>query len=123
MIRGVVNSAFDAVVRLPIRGSSGRTREVEAAIDTGFNGSLTLPAELAEELKLPFITTVAAFLANGEMVRLNVYRVELLWDGRTRYIRADATGKRPLVGMSLLHRHSLYLEVVEGGRVEIQAQG
>ena len=123
MIRGIVNSAFDAVVRLPIRGSSGRTREVEAAIDTGFNGSLTLPAELAEELKLPFITTVAAFLANGEMVRLNVYRVELLWDGRTRYIRADATGKRPLVGMSLLHRQSLYLEVVEGGRVEIQAQG
>ncbi len=62
-------------------------------------------------------------MADGAMVNFSVHRVVVEWEGRARHIKADATGSRPLVGMSLLYRHNLYLEVVEGGRVEIQAQG
>ena len=71
MIEGVVNSAFDAVVNLVIRGSSGRAREIEAVIDTGFNGFLTLPPALVSELGLPLVTRGTAFLADGEEVRFN----------------------------------------------------
>ena len=58
-------------------------------------------------------------MADGRVAFFDVYTVVVDWDGRERYIKADATGDRPLIGMSLLHKHSLYLEVVEGGRVEI----
>ena len=119
MIRGVVNAALDVVVMLKIRGLSGLTREIEAVIDTGFNGFLTLPPALASELRLPFATRGQAFLADGRVAFFDVYTVVVDWDGRERYIKADAMGDRPLIGMSLLYRHSLYLEVVEGGRVEI----
>ena len=71
MIEGVVNSAFDAVVNLVIRGSSGRAREIEAVIDTGYKGFLTLPPELIAELGLPFVTRGTAFWADGEEVRFN----------------------------------------------------
>ena len=71
MIEGVVNSAFDAVVNLVIRGSSGRAREIEAVIDTGYNGFLTLPPALVSELGLPLVTRGTAFLADGEEVRFN----------------------------------------------------
>ena len=123
MIEGVVNAALEAVLSLPIRDPSGWTREIEAVIDTGYNGFKTLPPALVTELGLPLVTTGRAFLADGGVVEFDVYRVELVWGGRTRYIRVDATGNRPLIGMSLLYRYNLYLEVVEGGRVVIQAQG
>ena len=123
MIEGVVNSAFDAVVNLVIRGSSGRAREIEAVIDTGYNGFLTLPPALVSELGLDYWGRGRAFLADGAMVNFSVHRVVIEWEGRPRYIRADATGNRPLIGMSLLDQCNLYVEVTEGGRVVIQAQG
>ncbi len=122
MIQGRVNAGFEVMVRLVIRGTSGRAREVEAVIDTGFNGFLSLPPTLATELGLPLIERGQVLLADGSEVWLNVYAVFVEWDGRRRYVKADATGKIPMVGMSLLHRHNLYVEVVEGGMVAIDAR-
>ena len=48
MIEGVVNANLEAVVTLSLQDPSGRTREVEAVVDTGFNGYLTLPPMLME---------------------------------------------------------------------------
>lgn len=75
------------------------------------------------QLGLPFIDRIRVLLADGSEVRLNVYGVLVDWDGGLRYVKADATGKRPLVGMGLLRRHSLYAGVVEGGQVAIDVQG
>ena len=52
----------------------------------------------------------------------DVHDVTVLWDGHPRQIKADATGSTPLVGMLLLYRHSLSIEVENGGRVVIQAR-
>ena len=52
---------------------------------------------------------------------MSVYSVTVLWDGQPRPVKADATGSTPLVGMLLLDRHSLYVEVENGRRVVIQA--
>ena len=43
VIEGVVNDAYEAVIPLTLQGSAGQTREIEAVVDTGFNGFLTLP--------------------------------------------------------------------------------
>ena len=52
----------------------------------------------------------------------DVHYVTVLWDGQPRDIEADATGSTPLVGMLLLDRHNLHIEVVDGARVVIQAR-
>ena len=45
----------------------------------------------------------------------DVHDVTNLWDGQPRHIKADATGSTPLVGMLLLDRHNLNIEVERGG--------
>ncbi len=122
MIEGVVNAAYEAAVSLTVRSQTGHTREIEAVVDTGFNGFLTLPPEVVAELGLPFVSIGRATLADGSEIVYDVYGVAVLWDGQSRYIEADAADTTPLVGMQLLDRHSLYVEVEGGGRVLIQAR-
>ena len=43
MIERSVNAAYEAVISLSLRGPSGQAQEIDAVIDTGFNGFLTLP--------------------------------------------------------------------------------
>ena len=64
MIQGVVNDAHEAVVTLSLRDPTGRVRDIEAVIDTGYTGFLTLPTTLVTEIGLPFAYIGRAFLAN-----------------------------------------------------------
>ena len=121
MIEGAVNALYEAVVSLSLQGSAGQTRDIEAVVDTGYSGFLTLPIALVTELELPFAYTSRAFLANDDEVDFDVHYATILWDGHLRDIEADATGSTPLLGMSLLAAHSLYVEVSDGGPVVIQA--
>ena len=121
MIEGVVNAAHEAVVALHLLGPEGRTQDIEAVVDTGYSGFLTLPTELVVELGLPFAYMGQAFLANDAEVDFDVHYVTVLWDGQPKDIEADATGSTPLVGMLLLDRHDLSIQVRTGGRVVIQA--
>ncbi len=121
MIEGRVNARHEAVVTLPIHGPAGQTREIQAVVDTGYNGFLTLPQSLVAELELPFATVGYAFLANGEQANFDVHNVSALWDGRPRNIDADITGVTPLIGMALLDGHNLTIDVERGGRVAIRA--
>ena len=122
MIQGMVNDAYEAVVDLSLQGPAGRAQDIEAVVDTGYSGFLTLPTTLVTELGLPFAYIGRAFLANDDEVSFDVHDVTVLWDGQPRHIKADATGSTPLVGMLLLDRHSLNIEVESGGRVVIQAR-
>ena len=123
MIEGVVNDSSEAVITLALRGPAGQAREIEAVIDTGYNGFLTLPWSLVNELGLPFRFRGRALLANGREEPFDVHGITVLWDGQPRYVEADVMGTAPLVGMSLLDNYSLYVEVASGGRVVIRAIG
>ena len=122
MIEGLVNSNNEAIVSLMIRSPDGRNREVNAVIDTGYSGFLTLPAALVAELELPYVFSSSATLADDTEVGFPVHRVTAVWDGNPRNIEADAVGATPLVGMALLEVHTLYVEVRDGGRVVIRAE-
>jgi clan AA aspartic protease len=121
MIPGVVNSNLEATVRLVVRGSGGQEQAIEAVIDTGFNGFLTLSPVRVRQLGLPHIGQSRALLANGKEEILDLYEVTLLWDGQWRTVETDAADTDALVGMSLLYRYSVYVEAVEGGQVRIAA--
>ena len=122
MIQGVVNSAYEPIVRLAVQGPSGPGREVEAVVDTGFNAFLSLPSSLVTELGLPFVTRASAFLADGTQVRFDVYYVTVTWDGQPRHVYVHMSDTTPLIGMRLLDRHNLNIAVEDGGSVVIQAK-
>ena len=122
MIQGVVNDAYEAVVTLSLQGPEEQTQEIEAVVDTGYSGFLTLPPGLVDGMGLPFAYMGQAFLANDAEVDFDVHYATVLWDGQLRDIEADATGSTPLVGMLLLDQHNLNIEVERGGRVLIEAR-
>ena len=120
MIQGVVNAAYEAVIPLTVRGPAGQTQDIEAVIDTGF---LTLPSGVVMELGLPFVNTGQAALADGSQVTFDVFHAAVVWDGQRIYVEAAAADTIPLVGMRLLDRHNLNIDVKTGGSVVIQATG
>ena len=121
MIEGTVTARREAVVDLLIQGSNGRAVEIEAVVDTGFGGSLTLPVALVSQLALPYSHASQVTLADDTSAELPIHRVNVLWDGQPRTIRAHITGSRPLIGMLLLDGYSLRVDVKVGGRVVIDA--
>ncbi len=121
MIEGAVNSAYEAIVTLALQGPDGQSREINAVLDTGHNGALTLPPSVVADLGLPFRGQIEAILADGSEATLDIYDVAVVWDGRLRNARDSVSDAVPLLGMRLLARHSLHVDVLAGGRVAIQA--
>ena len=117
----MVNADYEAVVRLRLQGSRGQEREVDASIDTGCNGFRTLSPALVTALGLTRLSRGRVILADGSEELFDIYGVTVLWDGQPPYVEADAVDTTPLVGMALLKGYDLYVQVIDGGRVVIQA--
>jgi clan AA aspartic protease len=120
MISGEVNTYREAVVRLQMRSLQGREQAIEAVIDTGFNGYLTLPPDLIAALGLPFRRNGRAVLGDGSEITFDIHEAVVLWDGQPRRIAVDAADTAPLLGMGLLYGHELILQVIEGGSALIR---
>lgn len=120
MIKGHVNVYREALVPLPLYGTQGEEHAIEAVIDTGYNGFLTLPPDLIELLGLPFLRNGRAILGDGSTIEFDIHEAVVIWDGRLRRIPVDAADVNPLLGMGLLYGHELNIEVIEGGNTLIQ---
>ena len=121
MIAGTVNADYEAIVRLEVQGPTGQKREVDAIVDTGYNGFLTLPPHLITALGLIRQGRGRATLANGSEDIFDIYDVRVLWDSRSKEIETDAADTTPLVGMALLNGYDLHIQVAIGGRITIEA--
>lgn len=119
MITGVVNANREATIRLLAVGPRGQQEEIEAIIDTGFTGLLTLPPGSVTALGLPWLCRQPGILADGRVDFFDVYIGRVIWDGQPRTVEVEAADTEPLVGMSLLDRHSLRIDVLTGGIVTI----
>jgi clan AA aspartic protease len=123
VITGSVDADLQAIIRLTVLGPAGREAEVIAVVDTGFNGFLTLPSAVVTALDLSYRTQGRAVLADGSETVFEVYEATIVWDDRLRGVPVSVADADPLVGMSLLHRHELTVQVMEGGAVSIDAIG
>ena len=121
MITGVVSAQRGATLRLAVQDAGGREQDVDAILDTGFNGSLTLPPAVIGALGLPWRTRGRVILANGAEDQCDIYAATVLWDGMPRRILVEAADTDALVGMALLYRYEVRIQVVEGGSVTIEA--
>jgi clan AA aspartic protease len=121
VIVGHVNSDREAVVSLAVQGAQGQIRQVEAVVDTGFTGLLTLPPEVIAELELPRRAQGRAVLGDGREITYDMFDASVIWDGRAYRIDVDEADTVPLVGMGLLENQELCIQVVLGGSVSIRA--
>lgn len=119
--RGEVNARSEAVLRLRLRGPSGTVAEVDAVIDTGYTGTLTLPTPVAESLGLTRGVGGQAVLADGTSRRFDTFATEVEWGGRWRGVEAYALGNEVLIGMRFSAGHGLRVGVVDRGTVEVTA--
>jgi clan AA aspartic protease len=120
VITGVITADREATLRLSAFGPSGQEQEIEATIDTGFNGFLTLPASSVATLGLPYHSQTVATLGDGSHVLLRLYEASVDWEGRARDVLVLEADGGPLVGMDLLYGSRMTLDIVDGGLVTIE---
>ena len=119
MIVGVVRGR-EALVRLTIRGFRGLQQEVEAVVDSGYTGWLTLPPSVVAALNLRWQTFGRGILADGSASTFDVYRAKVVWDGGVRSVFVDEFDATPLVGMALLRGCEYKMQVRARGKVTIK---
>lgn len=80
-MEGYIDQQGEARVKVEVMG-----REIDAVIDTGFDGDLCLPIQIAVQLRLE-LTSVESFeLADGSI------KQELVFSGKTKLGEAEKDG-------------------------------
>jgi clan AA aspartic protease len=121
MITGVVNVNGEAIVRIVV-GDLGKQRVVvDAIIDTGYTGFLTLPPSTIAELSLPWRGSEEGVLGDGSTQRFDVYSAKVIWDGEFRTIKINESNTNSLMGVGLLYGYEVCIKTINGGMVTIKA--
>ena len=120
MIAGTVTPKGRAIIRLAVQCPGGNSLLTDAAVDTGFNGFLALPAESVTRLRLPPLGTRKTTLADGSGALVRAFRAIVQWHGQGREVAAVEVQGGALVGMSLLRGSRLTVDVVVNGPVRIE---
>ena len=120
MISGEVRGDRQALVTIEIIDAEGRPRPVEAVLDTGFTGYLTLPEETIRQLGLSSVGRRTFELANGELFEFEAYLASVSWHGRLTDALVLRSGSEPLLGMTLLWGSRVTLDAIAQGEVRIE---
>ena len=107
--------AVDLVFVTP--GGSRLTRL--AVVDTGFDGTLTLPPLLFAKLAGTPTLTRRITVADGRAVQCDAAVVRVEWCGTLRKVLAVRLGRGAVIGMALLAGHRLTIDAADGGAVTI----
>jgi clan AA aspartic protease len=121
MMQGVVNLSCEATIPLVVSNQNRQTQLIDAVIDTGYTGFLSLPREIIVALNLPWSGIDRGTLGDGSEVNFEVYAATVIWDGQYQNIPVNEAETDPLIGMSLLYGYDLQIRAVEGGIVTIKA--
>jgi clan AA aspartic protease len=119
MMTGSVNATLEPTIHIEVRDAMGQAHVFLAKIDTGYDGSLSLPLQQIQALRLAWVDFVVATLADGSTRRINVYEATVIWNGQPRLVEVDAAYSTPLIGTGLLERHRVTIDMIPGGTVTI----
>ena len=120
MMQGYVNTGYEAVISLVIKHDS-RLKSINAVIDTGFTGFLSLPQSIIDELELSWSYSDFATLGDGSQTLFDVHDATIIWDGQFREIEINSADTDPLLGMKMLRGFRLQVDTIQGGLVTIEA--
>jgi len=72
-------------------------------------------------LGLSFHSPIIVTLGDGSNRVLRQFEATVVWDGQERDVLVLAADGGPLVGMAMMYGYDVFLNVVDGGRVTVQA--
>ena len=80
-------------------------------LDTGFNGGLTLPGQMIDQLGLEYLANTRMMLADGNEVVVPTYRASMFWRDEVQFANVFRMDGDPLLGTDLMR----------GARIEFDA--
>lgn len=119
MLTGSVNRNLLATISVSVNGPTGIAEPVDAAIDTGFTGFLTMPADVIRRLQLKFAGFGSAQLADGSASTFRRFEASVRFGMAIVDVLVLESKGGPLLGMSMLKGHRLTIDVVQGGAVSV----
>lgn len=119
MTDGTVTRDRKIVMPLDVHCKDGSSVSVDALVDTGFNGHLTLPEDLLRLVHAEEDNVWTVELGDGNTVEMNSYAVEVNWLGSVRHVVVLESESEPLLGISMLWDHRVSFEAVNGGKVSV----
>lgn len=119
MIAGHINANRELVMPIRLLDANQHVHRLEAVVDTGFEGDLSLPPDRIRDLGLRFVQHIDMVVATGRTFRVNSYYGIAIWRGERRPIRILEAEGRPLIGVNLLWGSLLTAEMTDNGAVTI----
>ncbi len=120
MMQGIVNQNCEATLSIVVKNDSA-TQLVDAVIDTGFSGFLTLPSDIISALGLSWEGRDVATLGDGTSCTFEVFLAIVIWNGQYREVYVNESETVPLIGMRLLRGYDLRIQTIEEGSVVIES--
>ncbi|MFN9671971.1 MAG: clan AA aspartic protease [Microcystis sp.] len=114
MMQGRVNQGCEAMLAIAVRNNE-TMQIVDAVIDTGFSGFITLTSVIISILVFFWEVRDLATLCDGTFCTFEVYIGLVIWDGQYREIYINESETVPLIGMQLLRGYDLRIQAIEGG--------
>ena len=120
MFRGTVSTRLEPKIVLEVLDRDGNPQAIEAIVDTGFDGDLSLPSAFIQQLGIQPFDDFLSTLADGSDVEVTGYEGRVIWHGRPwRVIILEAEGDA-LLGMNLLWRNRITIDNYANGPVVIE---
>lgn len=119
MILGYVNRNLDPMVAVSVVDDNGHRWRQEVIVDTGFNGDLTLPRDIIQEMGLRLYGLSEVTLADGQINLYYHYEATVLWEGVIRPVYVMESEDQLLLGTGLVEGRTLTVQMWAGGDVII----
>ncbi len=119
MIVGKVDQFHRPSISLVLVGEDGQEWSIEAQVDTGFSGELTLPMSAIERLGIESSGITTYRLGDGSLTPFDSYDATIRWADRVRHVTALVSENFPLIGVGLLWGTNLSVDFRNGGDVAV----
>jgi clan AA aspartic protease len=120
MIRGRVTDERAVVIPLGVLDNTGRSWPINAVVDTGFTGDVSLPTSTIRRLSLRPLGQRLFTLANGELSVMNAYSGRVLWHERPHDVVVIQSEDAAMIGINLIWGSRVTLEARTDGNVSIE---
>lgn len=111
MIQGYVDQYLQAKARISILDKSGKISTLEAVVDTGFSGYLSISAYEIHKIDLIFSHSEKFELGDGRRVKQNVYLGQLIFDNQQFLANVLISKSRDtLIGAAVLENKKLEVD-------------
>jgi len=106
-LAGYIDERNQLWVRLTVSGANNK-QVIDALIDTGFNGELLLPLQVAIPLGLQLFGVAPYQLADGSTSQQMLFRANVEWGTKSQIATVNVVNSdTPLIGGGLLHGYVL----------------